>query len=99
MFAALGRFVTRFPWLVVAGWVVLAVLVISFAPKLTSTSDSSSFLPKHYESIRASDIESDAFPAASQPGAIIVFDRTDGKVLTKGDVAGINKIAAALPLD
>ena len=48
MFAALGRFVTRFPWYVVGGWVVLAVLVSALAPGLSSTSDESEFLPKHY---------------------------------------------------
>jgi RND superfamily putative drug exporter len=57
MFAGLGRFVNRFPWLVVAAWVILAVLVISFAPKLTSTSDESEFLPAHYESIKAATIQ------------------------------------------
>ncbi|MFL6024674.1 MAG: MMPL family transporter [Marmoricola sp.] len=93
MFAALGRFVTRFPWYVVGGWVVLAVMVISFAPKLTSTSDSSSFLPKHYESIRAADIESKEFPTASQPGAIIVFDKADGSKLNAQDSLSIAKIA------
>ncbi|MFL6060162.1 MAG: MMPL family transporter [Marmoricola sp.] len=96
MFAALGRFVTRFPWLVVAGWIVMAVLVISFAPKLTSTSDSSSFLPKHYESIRAADIESAEFPTATQPGAIIVFDKSDGSALTAADSTKIQTIASSL---
>jgi RND superfamily putative drug exporter len=93
MFAALGRFVTRFPWYVVGAWLVMAFLVISFAPKLTSTSDSSSFLPKHYESIRAADIESKEFPTASQPGAIIVFDKADGSKLTATDALRIQKIA------
>ena len=78
MFAALGRVVTRFPWLVVAAWVILAVLVISFAPKLTSTSDESEFLPAHYESIKAATIQQKEFPSSSQVGAILVFDHKDG---------------------
>ena len=73
MFAALGRFVTRFPWYVVGAWVVLAFLVISFAPKLTSTSDSASFLPKHYESIKASDIKEKDFPGQRELHCDFIF--------------------------
>ncbi|MEV1019846.1 hypothetical protein [Streptomyces sp. NPDC050264] len=57
MFAALGRFVVRRPWWVILSWVVVAAAVISFAPKLTSSSDEASFLPGSYESIKASDIQ------------------------------------------
>jgi RND superfamily putative drug exporter len=96
MFAALGRFVTRFPWLVVAAWVVLAVLVISFAPKLTSTSDESEFLPAHYESIKAATIQQDEFPASSQVGAILVFDREDGQALSEADQAKAGEVVAGL---
>ena len=92
MFAALGRFVTRFRWYVIAAWVLLAVVVVSLAPALTSTQDESEFLPKHYESIRAAQIQEDEFPSQFQPGAIMVFDRRDGGALTAADstkVAGI----------
>jgi putative drug exporter of the RND superfamily len=47
MFAALGRFVTRFRWFVIAGWVVAAVLVGATAPALQSTQDNAEFLPDH----------------------------------------------------
>jgi RND superfamily putative drug exporter len=96
MFAALGRFVTRFPWLVVGAWVVFAVLVVSFAPKLESTSDSASFLPKHYESIRAADIKDKNFPAQGEPGAILVFDKLDGGKLTAEDSAKVSSIVEDL---
>jgi RND superfamily putative drug exporter len=96
MFAALGRFVTRFPWFVLGGWIVLAVLVLSFAPALTSTQDESEFLPKHYESIRAAQIQEDEFPSQTQPGAILVFDRTDGGKLTAADSAKVEQIVQAL---
>ncbi|HET6167533.1 MAG TPA: MMPL family transporter, partial [Marmoricola sp.] len=78
MFAALGRFVTRYRWFVLAAWILLAIGVISAAPALTSTQDESAFLPKHYESIKAAQIQEDEFPSQTQPGAILVFDRTDG---------------------
>ncbi|MBO9522988.1 MAG: MMPL family transporter [Nocardioidaceae bacterium] len=96
MFAALGRFVTRFPWYVVGAWVVLMVLVISFAPALTSTQDESAFLPKHYESIKAAQVQEDEFPAQTQPGAILVFSKTDGGKLTAADSATVEKIVGQL---
>ncbi|MGY2873355.1 putative drug exporter of the RND superfamily [Marmoricola sp. URHA0025 HA25] len=96
MFAALGRFVTRFRWYVIAAWVVLAVLVVSFAPSLTSTQDESEFLPKHYESIRAAQVQDDEFPSQFQPGAVMVFDRRDGGKLTAADSAKVTEIVGAL---
>ncbi|MDN5894614.1 MAG: hypothetical protein L0H93_11375 [Nocardioides sp.] len=41
MFGALGRFVSRHPWYVIVAWVLLAVVVVATAPKLTTTSDQS----------------------------------------------------------
>jgi len=96
MFAALGRFVTRFPWYVVGAWVLLTVIVVSLAPTLTSTSDESEFLPKHYESIRALTVQSEEFPSATQPGAILVFDRKDGGALTAADSAKVASIVKAI---
>ncbi|MFL6156745.1 MAG: MMPL family transporter [Marmoricola sp.] len=92
MFAALGRFVTRFPWYVVGAWVLLAVMVAVFAPKLTSTQDTSSFLPSKYESIKATDLQTKAFPNATQPAAILVLQRTDGSRLTATDSLKVTKL-------
>ena len=96
MFAALGRFVTRFRWFVIGAWVLLAALVVTLAPALTSTQDESEFLPKHYESIRAAQVQEDEFPAQFQPGAIMVFDRTDGGALSAADSAKVAEIVQAL---
>jgi putative drug exporter of the RND superfamily len=96
MFAALGRFVTRFRWYVIAAWVLLAVVVVSLAPALTSTQDESEFLPKHYESIRAAQIQEDEFPSQFQPGAIMVFDRSDGGKLTAADTAKVTEVVSSL---
>ncbi|HEX7717113.1 MAG TPA: MMPL family transporter [Marmoricola sp.] len=96
MFAGLGRFVTRFPWFVIAGWIVLAVLVVSLAPALTSTQDESEFLPKHYESIRAAQVQDEEFPSQFQTGAIMVFDRTDGGELTAADSAKVTEVVQAI---
>ncbi|KRA38371.1 MULTISPECIES: MMPL family transporter [unclassified Nocardioides] len=91
MFAALGRFVSRRPWYVVAAWVVFAVVVIALSPKLEPTADQSEFLPRHYESIRAVEAIQDEFADLNtSTGAVIVFDRKDGENVTPSDVAAAN---------
>ena len=95
MFAALGRLAARRPWFVVIGWLILAGVVIALAPGLTATTDESEFLPSHYESIRAANIQDKAFPSDSQVGAILVFDRKDGGTLTDADQSKVKDIAGA----
>src|ERR1700722_16004463 len=96
MFAALGRAVVQHPWRVIVVWLIGAVAVIALAPKLTSTSDEASFLPSHYESIQAQDLQQSAFPQAATPAAIIVFERSDGVALTAADSTKVTAIGAAL---
>jgi putative drug exporter of the RND superfamily len=96
MFRLLGRFVTRHPWYLLLGWVIVAAVVIGTAPKLSATSDQSEFLPKQYESIRAANLQQKAFPTQSSPGAILVFDRTDGKPLTANDSADVQSVVKSL---
>lgn len=94
MFAALGRFVTRFRWYVIGAWVLLAVIVGAAAPALESTQDNSEFLPDHYESIQALKLQEDKFSDAFSPGAILVIERKDGGALTADDqtaVAGLTQ--------
>ncbi len=93
MFAGVARFVVRHPIWVIVVWVVAAVVVIGFAPKLTSTDDEASFLPTHYESIQAINLQQKAFPQAATPAAIIVFERADGGKLTDADSAKVVAIA------
>jgi RND superfamily putative drug exporter len=96
MFAALGRFVTRFRWYVLGAWVLTAVIVVMVAPALTSTTDEAEFLPRHYESIKAANIQDKEFPTQTQPGAILVFDRTDGGKLNAADSANVEKVVTGL---
>ncbi len=96
MFAALGRFVTRFRWYVVAFWVVASALCITFGPGLTSTADNSEFLPKHYESIQALQVQEREFPGQGNPGAILVFTREDGGTMTAADSAEVAAVMEAL---
>jgi putative drug exporter of the RND superfamily len=99
MFARLGRFVVHHPWRVIAAWVVIAAAIIGLAPKLTATSDESSFLPTHYESIQAQQLQEKAFPTAATPAALIVVERKDGAPLTDADSATVRTIATALSND
>jgi RND superfamily putative drug exporter len=96
MFGALGRFVSRRPWWVIAAWVVIAGVVIAAAPALQSTSDESAFLPDHYESIQAMKLQAEKFPGATAPAALLVFQRSDGGALTDADQSQIQQIATAL---
>jgi RND superfamily putative drug exporter len=96
VFSGLGRLATRHPWLVILGWIVVSVLIIATAPKLSATSDQSEFLPSKYESIRAANLQTEAFPQQSAVGAILVFDREDGQPLTAADTADVQKIVTGL---
>jgi putative drug exporter of the RND superfamily len=98
MFAALGRLASRRPWYVIAGWIVVAILVVAFAPKVDSTTDQADFLPDKYQSIKATNLIADAFPQQQDSGATIVFDRTDGSPLTDEDVTKVGEIVKGLDL-
>ncbi len=96
MFASLGRLVSRHPWHVILGWIIVSVVVIATAPKLAATSDQSEFLPSHYESIQAATLQQKAFPQQTTPGAILVFDRSDGAPLTEADQADVQSVVKSL---
>jgi RND superfamily putative drug exporter len=87
VFAFLGRLAAKHPWYIILGWIVVSVVIVVTAPKLSPTSDQSKFLPSKYESIQAANLQQKAFPQQTQPGAILVFDRQDGKPLTAADQA------------
>ena len=98
-FAGLGRMVVRHPWRVIALWVIAAIAVVATAPALPTTTNESSFLPSSYESIRAANLQDQAFPQAGNvtaDAAIIVFARADGGKLTSADSAQVASVAAEL---
>lgn len=98
-FAALARAVVHHPWRVIALWVVAAFILVSTSPGLPSTSNESSFLPGHYESIRALNLENKAFPQTGNivaSASVIVFARHDGAPLTEGDSSAISAVVTQL---
>ncbi|MEP9361946.1 MMPL family transporter [Nocardioides sp. CN2-186] len=98
MFKLLGRLASRRPWWIIGAWVVATVLLVAFAPKVDSTTDQADFLPDKYESIKATNLVTDAFPQQQDSGATIVFDRTDGDPLTDDDVAEVSTVIKGLDL-
>ncbi|MGC8627438.1 MAG: MMPL family transporter [Acidimicrobiales bacterium] len=96
MFWRLGRAVVGHPWRVIALWVIAGAAVIGLAPKLTTTSSEVSFLPSHYQSVQAQDLQEKAFPNAGAPAAIVVFERADGKALSASDSAIVARVASQL---
>jgi RND superfamily putative drug exporter len=99
VFAWLGRAAVRHPWRVIALWIVAAIAVIATSPGLPTTTNESSFLPSSYESIRASALQDQAFPQASNVtgnAAIIVFAKAGGAPLTAADSAKVQQVVQAL---
>jgi RND superfamily putative drug exporter len=65
------------------------------ATALPTSSQQSDFLPGHYESIQALDLQAKAFPAAFTPSVIVVVTRDDGKALSAADSAKVKRLASA----
>ena len=83
----------------IALWVIAAVAVIATSPGLPTAASESSFLPGSYESIRAANLQDQAFPQAghvTSSAAIVGFARADHERLTGADSARIAAIARSL---
>lgn len=96
MFAKLGGGVVAHPWRVIALWVVAVIAVVSLAPKLATTSSEVSFLPSHYQSVQAQDLQKSAFSHTATPEALVVFTRRDGAALHTGDQGIVDHAAHVL---
>ncbi|MBO3679975.1 MMPL family transporter [Streptomyces sp. NEAU-YJ-81] len=91
MFGRIGRFSVHRPWLVVAMWVIAAVGLAILAPPLKSSTDQADFLPSHYESVRVTKLQEQAFPQHETAAAILVYQRSDGGKLSEADKAAVTK--------
>ncbi|MCF2532154.1 MMPL family transporter [Yinghuangia soli] len=98
MFGRLGRLVVHHPWKVIAAWLVAAVALVAFAPKLSdiTNQDTASFLPSKYESVQAADLAEKQFPQSQDQSALMVFKRADGAALTDADSADVKRIVGEL---
>ena len=96
MFGALGRLASLRPWYVIGAWLVLVVGVSVLAPGFKATQDQAEFLPGHYESIRAFELQQKAFPQQQTTAAVVVFNRSDGGRLTADDSAEVQQVVDGL---
>jgi putative drug exporter of the RND superfamily len=97
MFARIGRVVVRHRWWVIAAWLVATVALIVIAPGLSRSSDQSTFLPSHYESVQESTLDKKAFgDSGGGATAIFVVQRADGAKLTAADQQTVERIARQL---
>ncbi|MTE22580.1 MMPL family transporter [Streptomyces sp. TRM43335] len=96
MFGRVGRSAVRHPWLTILVWVIAAMGTAALAPPLKPVSDQAEFLPSHYESVRAGELQERAFPQQEQPASVMVFRRDDNGTLTEADLADVQKVAAGL---
>ncbi|MFI0351516.1 MMPL family transporter [Actinomadura sp. 9N407] len=96
MFARLARVVVRHPWWTIVAWIVAAVVIIAFSPKLTTESDQGDFLPSSYESVQAMAIAEKAFPQQEDASSLIVVKRSDGQPLTAADTAKVGQAAQTM---
>lgn len=98
MFERLGRFVVHNPWKVIAGWVLVTVAIVAFAPALGDvvTRDQSNFLPSDYESMEAGELAEQAFGQGNDSSATIVIKREDDQALSDTDKATIGELGQQL---
>jgi putative drug exporter of the RND superfamily len=98
MFERLGRLVVHNPWKVIAGWILITIAIVSFAPALSdvTTSDQADFLPSEYESMQAGDLAEQGFAQTNDASATIVVKRKDGQELTGPDQAAIGDLGTTI---
>src|ERR1700712_3334519 len=98
MLNKLGSFIAKNRWWVIAAWVVAAIAITAFSPKLSSvtSSDQTSFLPSKYESVQAQKIADKSFPQTNDDNEILIVQRQDGGKLTADDQAKVQSIADQL---
>jgi RND superfamily putative drug exporter len=94
MFLRLSRLVVAHRFWVIGAWILAAVAIVPFSPRLgdVTNSNEASFLPGSYESAQADALARKAFPEQAGASALLVFSRADGARLT---AANEQTIAAA----
>ena len=98
MFDKLARFIVQHRWVTIAAWLIAALAIVPFAPRLgdVTNSDEASFLPGSYESAQADDLARTAFPDQSGATGLLVFAREDGTRLTATDQRVIGAVVQDL---
>jgi RND superfamily putative drug exporter len=101
-FERLARTVVRYRWLVLAGWVLVAVVAVKTLPSMTSevNNDNSQFLPANAPSQRAANLAAPLLGQTTTQSQILLVASTSGRPLTSADQAAIARevaLAKAVP--
>ncbi len=100
MFKELGQFITRKPWVIIAIWAIILIVMAPLAMNLSDRLkyDATSFMPKDTDSQKAQDIYAQQFPQASESSQVqlIAVIQSDNRTATMGFV---NSLDAALSKD
>ena len=95
----LAERVVAWRWYIIAGWVVLAAVLLSLAPSLTSFTSAGYGLPTSYQSTQAQTVALDEFPSVASARASSPWAPTDNSVLTAADLQKVDALATALDND
>ena len=94
MLRAISSFASgrRSKWVVVGIWVVVALALFQFQPKLqeATTNENEAFLPESAESTEVNEIVSDEFEDGREVDAIVLYTRGEER-LTPADFAAHRK--------
>lgn len=98
MFGSLARLVTHRGWVVVFGWLAVAVLLALFAPELGSVrrDDDVRFFPPGYPSVRGQDLLERGFPDDVASSSFVVVGERRPGTLTPTDFAYLDRLSDAL---
>jgi putative drug exporter of the RND superfamily len=100
MLKPIASFVSRHPWRVILLWLVVGLAAAFYAQAQGSevtTNDTSSFLPKKYESVRATKLGEREFGVAKGATTVTALvKRADGSPLTSGDRRQIAGLTTAM---
>ncbi len=95
MFPLVSRLVIRHPWMVILGWVILAVCLRMAAPRWDDVTkdDNVKFFPPDYPSVVGQGLLERGFPRdASSSQVVLVYERPDGH-LTPDDKSYVERVA------
>jgi putative drug exporter of the RND superfamily len=91
--------VTNHPWRVLIAWIAIAAIAIGLTAPGSAVdsskvmkSDQTNFLPNHYESVRAAQLQEAGFPRPDGATTTIVIRRGDHAALTNRDVVRATKL-------
>jgi putative drug exporter of the RND superfamily len=97
MFSLVSRLVIRHPWMVILGWLVLAVSLRMTAPRWDDVTkdDNVRFFPPDFPSVVGQELLERGFPgAASSSQIVMVYERANGR-LTPEDFAYVERVAGS----